>query len=267
VAQISMSSREPQTGMFTTLAPRTDPIMEASFEAHWPFHSPIFRLRVERPACKIFSLESLIPRRDFVATPFEWYRPAQFQIAMLCSSLRSENQISTLLFASNPAAKEEITSEQIRVFTTAVEQINRAIYFHQELRLRDLDHDTAPERLEHLPRGIKLVDGSARLLYANAAARQLLGSGRGLAVKAGCLHSIDCQDAIQGLIASCAPKVLAQHAPGGEMSICLGPRQSLRVIVTPLRSKGTVAELPWLGLLIPAAIVTVPALASEITLT
>jgi hypothetical protein len=49
------------------------------------------------------------------------------------------------------------------------------------------------------------------------------------------------------------------------MSIYLGPRQSLRVTVTPVRSKGTVAELPWLGLLIPAAIVTV-ALSSEVAL-
>ena len=37
-----------------------------------------------------------------------------------------------------------------------------------------------------------------------------------------------------------------------------GPgRSPLRVTVTPLRSRGNVAELPWLGLDIPVAIVTV----------
>jgi hypothetical protein len=190
-----------------------------------------------------------------------WFRPAEFQIAMLGANLWADNQISTLLFASNPAGKDEVTSEQIRVFENAVRHVNRAIYFHRELRLRELDHDTAPERLEHLPHGVMLVDGTSRPLYANAAARQLLGSGRGLTVKAGCLHSTDGLDAIQGLIASCAPKVLTPHAPGGQMSIYLGPRQSLHG--DPGAVQSTVAELPWLGLLIPAAIVTV-ALSSEV---
>jgi hypothetical protein len=31
----------------------------------------------------------------------------------------------------------------------------------------------------------------------------------------------------------------------------------LRVTVTPLRARGTVAELPWLGLQLPVAIVTI----------
>ena len=49
-----------------------------------------------------------------------------------------------------------------------------------------------------------------------------------------------------------------RNGPGGEISIHRGSdRSPLRVTVTPLRSKGTVAELPWLGQGIPVAIVTV----------
>jgi hypothetical protein len=33
--------------------------------------------------------------------------------------------------------------------------------------------------------------------------------------------------------------------------------QSLRVTVTPLRANGAVAELPWLGLQLPVAMVTI----------
>jgi hypothetical protein len=98
-----------------------------------------------------------------VCCALRWFRPAEFQIAMLGAKLWAENQISTLLFASNPAGKDEVTSEQIRVFENAVRHVNRAIYFHRELRLRELDHDTAPERLEHLPHGVMLVDGTSRL--------------------------------------------------------------------------------------------------------
>ncbi len=124
--------------------------------------------------------------------------------------------------------------------------------------MRDLDHDTTPDWLEQLPRGVMLVDATARVLFANKAARTLLGSRGGLAIKAGRLWSTANSDAIQGLIASCKRKALAANGPGGVLSIERGPRRSpLRVTVTPLRSKGTVAELPWLGLDIPVAIVTV----------
>lgn len=48
------------------------------------------------------------------------------------------------------------------------------------------------------------------------------------------------------------------------MSIRRGPRgPRLRVTVTPLRANGTVAELPWLGLGIPVAVVTVADSARE----
>jgi nitrogen-specific signal transduction histidine kinase len=130
--------------------------------------------------------------------------------------------------------------------------------------MRDLDHHTAPERLECLQRSVMLVDGAARVLFANAAARMLLGSGGALTLKCGCLHSTGDSDTIQGLIASCSGKVHAPNGPGGEISIDRGSgRSPLRVTVTPLRSKGTVAELPWLGLDIPVAIVTVADPASE----
>jgi hypothetical protein len=266
--QVALTALDRRALKFDSIAPRTDPIMEANFQDYWAFHNPILPLVVERPACEVFSIEDLIPRQELCATPFfhEWYRPAKFQIAMLGANLRTENEISTLLFASNMPGNDEITSEQVLVFKTAVRHINRAIYFHRELRLRDLDHDTAPERLECLKRGVMLVDGASRLLFANAVARQLLGSGCGLAAKAGCLHSTDGSDAIQGLIASCAQKGITSKGPGGEMSICLGPRQFLRITVTPLRAKGMVSELPWLGLLIPVAIVTVSNFSTELSL-
>ena len=102
------------------------------------------------------------------------------------------------------------------------------------------------------------------MLLANAAARMLLGSGGALTLKAGCLHSTGDSDIIQGLIASCSRKVHAPNGPGGEISIDRGSgRSPLRVTVTPLRSKGTVAELPWIDLDIPVAIVTVADPASK----
>jgi hypothetical protein len=149
-------------------------------------------------------------------------------------------------------------------FKAALRHIDRAVRIHRELRLRDLDNYTAPDRLECLHRGVMLVDGASRVVFANAAARALLNSAGGLALESGCLRGTDGSDALlQGLIVSCKRKAHPRNGPGGGISVRAGPRRSLRVTVTPMRVKGIVAELPWLGLHIPVAIVTVSAPATE----
>ena len=105
-----------------------------------------------------------------------------------------------------------------------------------------------------------LVDGASKVVFANTAARALLNSAGGLALEAGCLRSTDGSDALlRELVVSCKRNARTRNGPGGGISIRTGPRRSLRVTVTPLRVKGTVAELPWLGLQIPVAMVTISA--------
>ena len=259
-AQIGVLTLDRHARTFDSIAPRTDPVMDAIFKKYWAFHNPLWPRTIERPAGEVFYLDSLIPRKDFVATPFfnEWMRPAEFGIASMGANLLVGNEVSTMISVANAPGKDEITGQQTLVFKAALPHIDRAVRIHRELRMRDLDHDTAPERLECLQYSVMLVDGAARVLFANAAARRLLGSGAGLACKGGCLHSADGSVALQGLIASCTPRAPARNGPGGETSIHRGSgRSPLRVTVTPLRSKGTVAELPWLGQGIPVAIVTV----------
>ena len=261
-----MSTMDFRAQTYLSIAPRTDPDMTAIYRQYWAFHNPVWRLSATRPAGEVYLLDSLIPREDFAATPVfnEWFRPAKFGLATMSANLRIGDRVSALIAVANAPGNDEITGEQMLVFKAALPHIDRAVRIHHELRMRDLDHDTAPERLECLQRSVMLVDGAARVLFANAAARRLLGSGVGLACEGGCLHSTDGSVAVQGLIASCTPRAPARNGPGGETSIHRGPGLSpLRVTVTPLRSKGTVAELPWLGLGIPVAIVTVADPASE----
>ena len=191
-------------------------------------------------------------------------RPAGFSIASMGANLLVGNEISTMISVANAPGNDEITGEQTLVFKAALPHINRAVRIHRELRLRDLDHYTAPDRLECLHRGVMLVDGASRVVFANAAARALLNSAGGLALEAGCLRGTDGSDALlQELIVSCKRNAHTRNGPGGGISIRTGPSRSLRVTVTPLRAKGTVAELPWLGLQIPLAIVTVSAPSTE----
>ncbi len=234
--------------------------MDALYKNYWAFHNPLWPRMTKRPEGTVFSFDSIMSRKDFSTTPVfnEWFRPAEFGLAAIAANLLVGDQVSALICVANAPKNDHISKRQTLAFKAALTHIDRAVRIHRELRIRDLDHDTAPARLECLPRSVMLVDGAARVLFANAAARRLLGFGGGLNIKAGCLHSTGDSDIFQGLIASCTRKARAPKGPGGEMSIRRGPRRSpLRVRVTPLRSKGTVAELPWLGLGIPVAMVTV----------
>jgi PAS domain-containing protein len=265
-AQIGFMSLDRRARTYDSIAPRTDPVMDAIFKKYWAFHNPVWPRTIGRPAGEVLLLDRLIPRKDFVATPFfnEWMRPAGFSIASMGANLLVGNEISTMISVANAPGNDEITGEQTLVFKAALPHINRAVRIHRELRLRDLDRYTAPDRLERLPRGVMLVDATSRVVFANAAARALLNSSDGLALEAGCLRSTDGSDALlQTLIVSCKREAQTRNGPGGGISIRTGPRRSLRVTVTPLRAKGTVAELPWLGLQIPVAIVTLSAPSTE----
>jgi hypothetical protein len=265
-AQIGLLSLDRRARTYDSIAPRTDPVMDAIFKKYWAFHNPLWPRTIARPPGEVFLLDSLISRKEFVATPFfnEWMRPAGFSIASMGANLLVGNEVSTMFAVANAPGNDEITGEQTLVFKAALPHIDRAIRIHRELKLRDLDHYTAPDRLERLPRGVMLVDGASRVVYANAAARALLNSAGGLAIEAGCLRGTDGSDALlQGLIASCKRNAHTRNGPGGGISIRTGPSRSLRVTVTPLRVKGTVAELPWLGLQIPVAIVTVSTPSTE----
>jgi hypothetical protein len=265
-AHIVVSAMDRRARKCDSIAPRTDPLMEASYKKYWAFHDPLWPLITARPAGEVFALDTLVPREDFSATTVynEWYRQAKVGLAMLGANLRIEDQVFASFFAANAPKNDQISSEQKVIFRAALQHVERAVRIHRELRIRDLDHNTAPDRLEPLHRAVMLVDGTSRLVFANAAARALLNSAGGLALEAGCLRSTDGSDALlQGLIVSCKRKAHTRNGPGGGISIRAGPRRSLRVTVTPMRVKGTVAELPWLGLQIPVAIVTVSAPSTE----
>ena len=265
-AQIGLLSLDRRARKYDSIAPRTDPVMDAIFKKYWAFHNPLWPLTIARPAGEVFCLDSLITAKGLRRYPLlqRVDRPAGCSIASMGANLLVGNEISTMISVANAPGNDEITGEQTLVFKAALPHIDRAVRIHRELRLRDLDHYTAPDRLERLLRGVMLVDGASRVVFANAAARALLNSAGGLALESGCLRSTDGSDALlQTLIVSCKRKAHTRNGPGGGISIRAGPRRSLRVTVTPLRVKGTVAELPWLGLQIPVAMVTVSAPSTE----
>ena len=77
-AQISLTSRDQQTGLFTTLAPRTDPDWIAAYKEYWRHHNPLLPATFRWPAGKMYSLDTLMPREKFSVTPVcnEWWLPS-----------------------------------------------------------------------------------------------------------------------------------------------------------------------------------------------
>lgn len=267
-AQIGIASLDFRAQIFDSITPRTDPEFQASYRQYWAFHNPLWMLTTTKPVGEIYSLDSLVSRTEFATTPVfnEWFKPAEFGLAMLGVNLRVDDGVSALICVANSPRDDQITHEQRRIFEAAAHHIGRAARIHYQFRMLDLnlDLDTAPNRLENLDRGVLLVDAGARVLFANAAARATLDSGRGLTVKDGYLACADGSDTVQGLIASCIGPLDAQNGAGGEFWVRGGPhRPGLRGLVTPLRAKGTVAPLPWLGLRIPVAMVSVSESATE----
>jgi len=258
-AQIGFCTMDRRAKAYDSIAPRTDPAWDASYKQYWAFNNPLWTLSTTQPANKVYLLDDLIAREDFAATPVynEWFRPAGFGLAMMGANLHVCDEVSTLIGVANAPGKDQITQEQARIFKALLQHIDRAVRIHRELRIRDLDHDTTPERLEHMGSGVMLVDRTAKVLFASEWARALLGCGSGLTLHSGRLESTNGSDTLQRLIASCAPKVHVSNSPGGEISLRRNKRRPLRVTVTPLRPRGTVAELPWLGLQLPVAMVTV----------
>ncbi len=259
--QTIIATMDRRTDTFASISRRAYPDLEASYKDYWAFRNPLWDNATALPAGEVFSLDTLMPRQDFVKTPVfnEWWKTADYGLEMLGANLLVDDKVSSLICVVNARGNDPPAGEQARIFEATVRHIVRAARIHRQLWTLDLMHGAAPERLESLRHGAILVDVAANVLFANAPARAVLEKGDGLILKGGCLKSTDGADTLQRLIASCARGVGPLRGPlGGEFDVRRGPtRLCLRVTVTPLRFKDPATGIPWLGLRPPAAIVTV----------
>ena len=249
-----------RANIVAAIAPRFDPDLLASWQEYWAFHDPVLARATLRPAGEIYTLDSLMPREEFAATPVfnELWRPAKLSLATAGANLLVEDQFSALICFANAPGKDTVTAEQIHIFEAVLPHLTRAVRISRRLWELELKHVAATERLETLQQGALLADASGRVVRANAAAKAMLDDGSGIFLDNGRLAAAGCSDILQKLIASCARTSLALGGPGGELKIPRElPRSPLDVTVTPLRSKARLADVPWIGVGTPVAIVTV----------
>ena len=269
-AHVVMPSVDWRANIFATIAPRDDPDLVASYKEYWAFRDPVFRRATFRavgekratfrPVGEIYTLDSLMPREEFAATPVfnEWWRPSEYSLATAGASLVVEDQFSALVCVSNAPGKDLLTDVQLRLFEAVARHLGRAVRINRQLWKLELANLAATERIEMLPEGAMLADVSGRVVLANAVAKAMLDARDGIFLCDGCLAVAGSPDALQKLVASCAQRSVGIGGPGGELEVPRDlPRSPLHVTVAPLRSDTRLPDVPWIGISSPVAIVTV----------
>jgi DNA-binding CsgD family transcriptional regulator len=269
-AHVVMPSVDWRAKIFATVAPRDDPDLVASYKEYWAFRDPLFRRATFRPVGErrptfrpvgeVYTLDNLMPREEFAATPVfnEWWRPAQYSLATAGTNLVAEDQFSALVCISNAPDRDYLTEEQLRLFEAVARHLGRAVRINRRLWKLELANLAATERIEMLPEGAMLADASGRVVLANAVAKAMLDAHDGIFLCDGRVTAASSPDALQKLVASCARRSVGTGGPGGELKVPRDlPRSPLHVTVAPLRSDTRLPDVPWIGFGSPVALVTV----------
>ncbi|MGH6851491.1 MAG: hypothetical protein ACREDD_13775 [Methylocella sp.] len=134
-AQFAIPTADRRANIADLIAPRLDPNLLLSFKENWAFRDPLFARAVLRPAGEIYTLDSLMPREEFSATPIfnEWHRRAGFGLAAIGANLVAEDGFSALVAFFNAPGKDTLTSEQTRLFEAALPHIMRAVRINRHL--------------------------------------------------------------------------------------------------------------------------------------
>jgi DNA-binding CsgD family transcriptional regulator len=136
---------------------------------------------------------------------------------------------------------------QKRLFAVLAQHLVRAVALQRRLHLT-IANESALAGLDELQQGFLLVDGEARLLFANRVAQAQLDARDGMRLEAGALSAPDADAArtLRGLIASCAGEANVATDCGGDIVLRRGaPRLPLDVLVTPMQPETAMASIPW----------------------
>ncbi len=179
--QAIIATMDRRTGTFASISRRAFPDLQASYKDYWAFRNPLWDNTEALPAGKVFTLDTLMPRQDFVKTPVfnEWWNTADYGFEMLGANLLVEDQMTSLICVVNARGSDPPESRQARLFEATLRHIARAARMHRQLWTLDVMHGAAPERFESLRQGAILVDAAANVLFANAPARAVLDKGNG----------------------------------------------------------------------------------------
>jgi len=261
-----MGTYDLATHQASALAPRMDPAQLCLLE-HWG-REPAFRAlgariigRALSQPGEVFDLRSVVPADEYVRTDFynEWWRVQGMGSAGLMAGLLFDGStvFNIGLHKGRPHHHDAFTREEIERTRVAVGHMARAIRLQRQLHMCDL-RDAAAAAADSRDRGVVLLDEAGAVLFANPMAEALIAARDGLGLEGARLSLPGGGDLLHSLVAACAGHAEAAHGPGGILHARRGDgRPPLQLLVAPLRMHGAVAEIPWLGLRRPVAIITI----------
>jgi DNA-binding CsgD family transcriptional regulator len=137
-----------------------------------------------------------------------------------------------------PRSAAEFGLRERKLMMQLLPHFQRLFQIHQRLEAVERGRTLTTEVLERLSLGALLVDGNARVMFANTLAVRQLRTGRGLTLVGGCLRAQrpDEQAALSGLIHAAALTAVGQEgSAGGLTAISRSSGTSLSVLVSPFR--------------------------------
>jgi hypothetical protein len=185
----------------------------------------------------VVTSESLLDPGDYESTEFynDWMRP-QAQYHMIGGIVLKERTVGTNISFVRPRRTGLYTDDEINLYRQLLPHIRRAVDVHRRLVGLALQRDVGLAALDGLELGALLVDGGARVLFANRVAERLIGDG--LVLRAGILSATRPDETRQRhkLIAEAARCGARQFArPGGRLAVPRRAGAPVAVLVCPMR--------------------------------
>jgi DNA-binding CsgD family transcriptional regulator/PAS domain-containing protein len=247
-----IGSHNSSTNAAAMTAPRIDPHYLSSFTEYWVGRDFIWKGGAKLPVGTVMVREMIISRSEFCRTDLynEWCKPPRLEAA-IATNLVVEGSISTVIAAYRPYAKGDFDATETSFFAALIPHLQRAV----QLQLRLAGHDGLPESsaeiLNRLRQGVLLVDGEARVIFANRAAESILRAGRGLFLgRDGLQAEIRAETPrLRRIIADC---VAPCHRAGGRLRLSREDSIPLTVLAVPHRARFT-----WMDVARPRAILFV----------
>jgi DNA-binding CsgD family transcriptional regulator len=214
------------------LAPRTDPAYLASYGAYYHPLNRFWQCLIRLPPGTAAYDQMLLPKDELQGSEFynDWSAP-QGYLAVLGATLFVEDGWR---FEFMVPGQHDFTPEHLRLHAALAPHLTRALQLNQRLARAEIARAAPVEALDRLEQGVVLVDGEARVLFANRAAEAAFDGGLRLRDRVLRTDNNEETSALHALIDGCRRAGAKDH--GGHVCVVRGPeRAPLSLLVVPLR--------------------------------
>jgi DNA-binding CsgD family transcriptional regulator len=214
------------------------------------------------PAGHALYAERFAPRRALTRGGFHdrWYRALGLGAAGFAVNFHIEQGVPALCGIRRPTREGAFAADEIALFERIAPHLVRAVEVQRRLWRLALARQPACVDTGRDHTGSILIDGAGTVILLDDAAKESLDTGDGLRLEKGRIRAGNggTSEALDRLIRACASPGQANKAAGTTLTIPLrGKRRPLQAVVSPFHALNRAADLAWLGIPRPAAIVAI----------